>query len=155
MQNILVISRSLYFIPRIFLLYEKKHRVTSTACQPSEKRRWVWLTVHSNSIATKSIMASSKILVAFLPVVFSLLLQASQYLVEAFIRYQRRCRNSLFFLCFLKEVKCNSLNILSKCSLALCLVLCWKLCMSLDKHPLSNDGKFQHKCMNIFCAMNC
>ena len=41
-------------------------------------------------------MASSKILVAFLPVVFSLLLQASQYLVEAFIRYQR-CRNSLFF----------------------------------------------------------
>ena len=151
MQNILVISRSLYFIPRIFLLYEKKHCLPLQHVNHQRKDGGCGLQFK----ATKSIMASSKILVAFLPVVFSLLLQASQYLVEAFIRYQRRCRNSLFFLCFLKEVKCNSLNILSKCSLALCLVLCWKLCMSLDKHPLSNDGKFQLKCMNILCPMNC
>ena len=129
---------------------KKKHCVTFTACQPSEKRRWVWFTVHSSSIVTKSIMASSKILVAFFPVCF-LLLQASQYLVEALIRYERRLGTAFFP----SLPQCNSSNILSKHSLALCFALCWKLCMSLDKHPLSNDGKFQLKCMNVLCAMNC
>ena len=86
-QNISATFRSLYFSPTIFLLWEKKSRITPAPCSSAEKRLWAWFTAHSNSMTTESKMASLSILVASLPVASSLLVPVSRYSLETLIRY--------------------------------------------------------------------